>query len=625
MWDQRLVRLALLQQLRAVYGIKVKGGRGQCDRRRHETAATEIGGKIFGVPFNALPHSVVPEYGHIPSFLVDACTSLQEHIHLEGLFRKSGSVIRLKALKNKLDHGEGCLSSALPCDIAGLLKQFFRELPKPILPADLHEALFKAQQLGSEEKNKATLLLSCLMGDHTVNILRYFFNFLRNVSLRSSENKMDSSNLAVIFAPNLLQTSEGHEKISANTEKKLRLQAAVVQTFIDYASDIGRVPDFILEKIPAMLGIDGLCATPSLEGFEEGEYETPGEYKRKRRQSVGDFVSGALNKFKSNRTPSITPQQERTAQLSVSPVILTPNAKRKLPVDSSHGFSSKKRKSIKHNFNFELLPSNLFSGSSTPVSVHNDTSSEGSSQSPLSPVAIGGNHLISVGVPRRSKRIAGKKVCRLKMVSGMVSTLLSGLLFWLAFGWTPAFAYNPRTPDRVSETDIQRLLHGVMEQLGIARPRVEYPAHQAMNLVGPQSIEGGAHEGLQHLGPFGNIPNIVAELTGDNIPKDFSEDQGYPDPPNPCPVGKTDDGCLENTPDTAEFSREFQLHQHLFDPEHDYPGLGKWNKKLLYEKMKGGQRRKRRSVNPYLQGQRLDNVVAKKSVPHFSDEDKDPE
>lgn len=31
------------------------------------------------------------------------------------------------------------------------------------------------------------------------------------------------------------------------------------------------------------------------------------------------------------------------------------------------------------------------------------------------------------------------------------------------------------------------------------------------------------------------------------------------------------------------------------------------------------------SVNPYLQGQRLDNVVAKKSVPQFSDEDKGPE
>ncbi|XP_025151748.3 rho GTPase-activating protein 11A isoform X3 [Bubalus bubalis] len=250
------------------------------------------------------------------------------------------------------------------------------------------------------------------MADHTIDILRYFFNFLRKVSLRSSENKMDSSNLAVIFAPNLLQTSEGHEKMSANTEKKLRLQAAVVRTFIDYASDIGHVPDFILEKIPAMLGIDGLCATPSLEGFEEGDYETPGDYKRKRRQSVGDFVSGALNKFKSNRTPSITPQQERIAQLSVSP-ILTPNAKRKLPVDS-HGFSSKKRKSIKHNFNFELLPSNLFSSSSTPISVHCDTSPEGSSQSSFSPVAISGNHLISTNVLRRSKRLASKKVCRVE-------------------------------------------------------------------------------------------------------------------------------------------------------------------------------------------------------------------
>ncbi|XP_076983496.1 rho GTPase-activating protein 11A isoform X2 [Tamandua tetradactyla] len=396
MWDQRLVRLALLQQLRAVYGIKVKGGRGQYDRRKHETAAAEVGGKVFGVPFNVLPHSIVPEYGHIPSFLVDACTSLEEHVHTEGLFRKSGSVIRLKALKNKLDHGESCLSSAPPCDIAGLLKQFFRELPEPILPADLHEALFKAQQLGTEEKNKATLLLSCLMADHTIDTLRYFFNFLRTVSLRSSENKMDSSNLAVIFAPNLLHTYEGHEKMSANMEKKLRLQAAVVQTLIDYASDIGRVPDFILEKIPAMLGIDGLCATPSLEGFEEGEYESPGEYRRKRRQSVGDFVSGALNKLKYNRTPSITPQQEKNAQLSVSPMILTPNAKRKLPTDSSHGFSSKKRKFIKHNFNFELLPSNLFSSSSTPVS------------------AIGGNHLISASVQRQSKRIADKKVCRVE-------------------------------------------------------------------------------------------------------------------------------------------------------------------------------------------------------------------
>ncbi|XP_005009832.3 neuroendocrine protein 7B2 isoform X3 [Anas platyrhynchos] len=226
----------------------------------------------------------------------------------------------------------------------------------------------------------------------------------------------------------------------------------------------------------------------------------------------------------------------------------------------------------------------------------------------------------------RSRGSILSAVAGLQAATRMTPIMLCNVMFMLAFGWASAFSHSPRTPDRVSEADIQRLLHGVMEQLGIARPRVEYPAHQAMNLVGPQSIEGGAHEGLQHLGPYGNIPNIVAELTGDNIPKDFSEDQGYPDPPNPCPIGKTvNDGCLENTPDTAEFSREYQLHQHLFDPEHDYPNVGKWSKNLLFEKMNGGPKRRKRSVNPYLQGQRLDNVVAKKSVPHFSDEDKGPE
>ncbi|XP_074145296.1 rho GTPase-activating protein 11A [Sminthopsis crassicaudata] len=414
MRDRRLVKLALQQHLRAAYGIKIKGRRGHLDFGRQESPAVAVGEKIFGVPFSALPQSFVPEYGNIPSFLVDACTSLEEHVHIEGLFRKSGSIIRLKALKSKLDHGESCLSSAPPCDIAGLLKQFFRELPEPILPIDLHEALIKAQQLETEEKNTATMLLSCLMSDSIIYILRYFFNFLRNVSLRASENKMDSSNLAVIFAPNLLQSSDGHEKMSVNTEKKLRLHTAVVKTLIDHAADIGRVPEFILEKIPVMLGIDGPSSTPSLDGYEEGEYESPVEYKRKRRQSVSEFVSGALNKFKSNKTPSTTPQQEKIALSSVTPVILTPKIKRKLPIDSSHGFSSKKRKSIKASLNFELLPSSLFSSVSTPASVQFEESPGASSQSSISPIAISSNHLFNTDVQRRSKRIASKKVCRVE-------------------------------------------------------------------------------------------------------------------------------------------------------------------------------------------------------------------
>ncbi|NXJ97536.1 RHGBA protein, partial [Corythaixoides concolor] len=344
-------------------------------------------GKIFGISFHALPQSLVPEYGYIPSFLVDTCEYLEEHAHTEGLFRKSGSLVRLKALKSKLDQGENCLSAALPCDVAGLLKQFFRELPEPILPPHLQEGLFKAQQLGNEKKT-ATVLLSCLMADRTIEALRYFFNFLRTVSLRSKENRMDSSNLAVIFAPNLLHSNE-NEKMSANTEKKIRLQAAVVQTLIDHAAEIGQVPEFILEKIPAMLGVDAFQSTPSLWGHEDSENESPSECRKRKHRSVGVLSS-------------------------MTPVVLTPSTKRKLPTDSSQGLSSKKRRSFKHNFAFELLPSGIFNSSSTPASVQFEASpcvSLESSQTSLSPSTGGENHLSSTG-NRRSKRHGSKKLYR---------------------------------------------------------------------------------------------------------------------------------------------------------------------------------------------------------------------
>lgn len=50
---------------------------------------------------------------------------------------------------------------------------------------------------------------------------------------------MDSSNLSVILAPNLLHSGDGTEKMNANTEKRLKLQAAVVHCFIENAHSFG--------------------------------------------------------------------------------------------------------------------------------------------------------------------------------------------------------------------------------------------------------------------------------------------------------------------------------------------------------------------------------------------------
>lgn len=50
---------------------------------------------------------------------------------------------------------------------------------------------------------------------------------------------------------------------------------------------VGCVPNFLLEKIPGMLGMDVASDTPGAEQLEEGDADSDGERKRRRRRSVG--------------------------------------------------------------------------------------------------------------------------------------------------------------------------------------------------------------------------------------------------------------------------------------------------------------------------------------------------
>lgn len=123
---------------------------------------------------------------------------------------------------------------------------------------------------------------------------------------------MNSSNLSVILAPNLLHFGEGAEKMNANTEKRLRLQAAIVQCFIENADNFGMtqrisvlveqhccsavlntelplhvpgvLPDFLQEKVPAMMGYEGGVLTPT---HDSEELDLNFGTKRKHRRSFG--------------------------------------------------------------------------------------------------------------------------------------------------------------------------------------------------------------------------------------------------------------------------------------------------------------------------------------------------
>ncbi|XP_045447427.1 uncharacterized protein LOC123655716 [Melitaea cinxia] len=89
----------------------------------------------------------------------------------------------------------------------------------------------------------------------------------------------------------------------------------------------------------------------------------------------------------------------------------------------------------------------------------------------------------------------------------------------------------------------------------------EYLQHSS--LWGHQYVTGGAGEGEQRLRPSGLVPNRQMIKTDAVLP-------AYCNPPNPCPVGYTEEhGCITEFENTAAFSREYQLSQRcMCDGEH---------------------------------------------------------
>lgn len=91
---------------------------------------------------------IVPEGKQLPN-LVEQCTRYIDQKALDhvGIFRLSGSAVKIEEYKNSFDRGErpDLMKEQDPHAIAGLLKLYFRNLPEPLLTFDLYEQFIAAQ------------------------------------------------------------------------------------------------------------------------------------------------------------------------------------------------------------------------------------------------------------------------------------------------------------------------------------------------------------------------------------------------------------------------------------------------------------------------------------------------
>ena len=87
---------------------------------------------------------------------------------------------------------------------AVLLKSFFRDLPEPLFPFLSFPQILSLDALKGQEKRDKAIELCNALPPQNKKILKYLFEFLHEVSTFSHENKMNASNLGVVFGPNLV-------------------------------------------------------------------------------------------------------------------------------------------------------------------------------------------------------------------------------------------------------------------------------------------------------------------------------------------------------------------------------------------------------------------------------------
>ncbi|KAG1148533.1 hypothetical protein G6F37_003488 [Rhizopus arrhizus] len=151
--------------------------------------------------------------GRIVPLLVEECIKAVEQrgLDYEGIYRKSGGAAQTRAIQLAFEQGDKadlCNEDEYNdvCAITSVLKQYFRELPNPLLTFECYQELIDISTMNNDEKKleMATKALTRLPKAHkdTLNIL---LKHLNKVCESSSLNRMTTKNLSMVFAPTLMR------------------------------------------------------------------------------------------------------------------------------------------------------------------------------------------------------------------------------------------------------------------------------------------------------------------------------------------------------------------------------------------------------------------------------------
>ncbi|XP_059240349.1 rho GTPase-activating protein 7 isoform X2 [Mustela nigripes] len=159
---------------------------------------------VFGVPLTV---NVQRTGQPLPQSIQQAMRYLRNHcLEQVGLFRKSGVKSRIQALRQMNESAIDCVSyeGQSAYDVADMLKQYFRDLPEPLMTNKLSETFLQIYQcVPKDQRLQAIKAAIMLLPDENREVLQTLLYFLSDVTAAVKENQMTPTNLAVCLAPSL--------------------------------------------------------------------------------------------------------------------------------------------------------------------------------------------------------------------------------------------------------------------------------------------------------------------------------------------------------------------------------------------------------------------------------------
>ncbi|XP_036394757.1 rho GTPase-activating protein 23-like [Megalops cyprinoides] len=170
------------------------------------------GPKAFGVRLEDCQPSVSNKF--IP-LIVEICCGLVEDMGLEytGIYRVPGNNAVVSSLQDQLNKGVDINPTEEKWQdlnvISSLLKSFFRKLPEPLFTDDKYNDFIDANRMeDARDRLKTMKKLIHDLPDHYYHTLKFLVGHLKTVADHADKNKMEPRNLALVFGPTLVRTSE---------------------------------------------------------------------------------------------------------------------------------------------------------------------------------------------------------------------------------------------------------------------------------------------------------------------------------------------------------------------------------------------------------------------------------